>query len=423
MAFGMLFSQIMAWKKIKISFSFLASLFILGSLAGGLYLVAGVYVSLFMVCFIFWLNYRFSEQSRIEAVSATSYGMIIMIISDHLASVLDRGTAAAVESSSIWMVLIHLGWSLLTGTALAWIASCIAKTFMKRRNIEEQTRRVFALIGAAALITYYLSIYLGVYWGNTFQIIQLNLIFFAVYLLMALTGFYLYAESMRRTYELKQQEAEHAALQLYTEQLENQYTEIRKFRHDYQNVLLSLGGFIEGDDLPGLQKYYREHIRRTSDKLHSNSFKLENLGRIKVKELKGIVASKLVFAQEAGIDASFEAAEKVERIDMDPLALVRIMGILLDNAIEELHELGHGTLKVAVVKDSCAVHIIVQNTCRSDIPKIHKLKQAGFSTRGEGRGLGLSNAAEILQQLPNVTSETSVENEVFTQILIISNRE
>jgi len=208
-------------------------------------------------------------------------------------------------------------------------------------------------------------------------------------------------------------------MQRYTEELEQQYTEIRKFRHDHQNILSSLDAFVQEDDFTGLKRYCEEQLKRTSEHLESNNFKLENLSRIKVKEIKSLIASKLVRAQKLGIDATFEAKEEIHSIPADSVALVRAIGILLDNAIEELQEIKHGSMTVGLIGDRKAVHIIVQNDCRDDLPRVHKLKEAGFSTKGSNRGLGLANLAELVAQLPNVVSETLVKEGRFTQILVV----
>ena len=49
-----------------------------------------------------------------------------------------------------------------------------------------------------------------------------------------------------------------------------------------------------------------------------------------------------------------------------------------------------------------------------------QLRQEGYSTKGQDRGMGLSNVDELLSGVRNVTLETVVENERFTQILYIT---
>ena len=40
----------------------------------------------------------------------------------------------------------------------------------------------------------------------------------------------------------------------------------------------------------------------------------------------------------------------------------------------------NGILAVALYQDEKSVHVIIQNSCRKDLPKLHKLKTNGFST-------------------------------------------
>jgi len=124
-------------------------------------------------------------------------------------------------------------------------------------------------------------------------------------------------------------------------------------------------------------------------------------------------------AQESGIDVMFEAKDKINHLPLDSIVLVRSLGILLDNAIEELISLGEGTLRVGVLKGENDTTFIVQNTCRDDIERVHQLKQAGFSTRGKGRGIGLSNLTDLIKGHANMRVETTIDGNQFIQKIII----
>jgi two-component system sensor histidine kinase AgrC len=270
------------------------------------------------------------------------------------------------------------------------------------------------------MLVYYASVYLSVFLGNTPELIQLNLLFFVGYLVVMLVVFFFYINAIRNQYRSKQKEAEYVAMRQYMESMEMQYKDIRKFRHDYQNILSSLDDYILGNDYNGLKEYYIKYIKPSSETISKSNFKLDALGNIHVRELKSILVLKLMSAQESGIDVSVEVKEVIKNIPVDPVILVRIMGIILDNAIEELETLGNGLLSVALFEDETALQIIVKNTCREAIPRIHQLKKEGFSTKGEGRGLGLSNMADLINDCGNILSETIIEKEAFVQRLILN---
>jgi len=96
-----------------------------------------------------------------------------------------------------------------------------------------------------------------------------------------------------------------------------------------------------------------------------------------------------------------------------------MLGIILDNAIEALSALGTGQLRVACLKMGGGVIFIVRNDCSPDMPKLHQLRQDGFSTKGKSRGQGLSILSELANACPNVTLDTSIADGKFVQKLII----
>jgi two-component system sensor histidine kinase AgrC len=156
----------------------------------------------------------------------------------------------------------------------------------------------------------------------------------------------------------------------------------------------------------------------------SNDFVLEALHKLKVYEVKGILTAKLMVAQGLGtnFNVAFEANEDIDNIPMDSVALVRALGIILDNAIEALEGLGYGNLWVGCFKWEDGVYFIVQNTCSPDLPEFSRLWDVGFSTKGDGRGLGLLNLLEIVDALPNIALETRVVEDSFIQKLTITNQ-
>jgi len=220
-------------------------------------------------------------------------------------------------------------------------------------------------------------------------------------------------------HELRKKEAEQNALQHYTDEMERQNTAVRKFRHDYQNILLSIDSFIQEKDFVGLEKYYVTKIKAASEIMIKEEFSLQNLSKIKVREIKSILTGKLMSVQSSDMEVTFEADVEIDDFFVDSIALVRIIGIILDNAIEACEELSGGKLLTGCFKEESEITIIVQNTCRSDIPKLYQLLQEGFSTKGEGRGFGLSNLQELVASHANITLETNVTQDNFIQKLRI----
>lgn len=248
-----------------------------------------------------------------------------------------------------------------------------------------------------------------------FSMAYLLFFIYTVTLIMSLS---FYIQSLETKYQVKKKEDEYQAIQSYTDTLEKHQLDIQKFKHDYHNILISLSGYIEDEDLQGLKAYFKKEVIETS-KIMYHPFKLEKLSKIKQKSIKSMLTTKLIMAQEFGIDVSFEASENIKDISMDIVDFIRILGIILDNAIEELLVLEKGRLLVGLFKDVSATVCIVQNTCRTTIPSIHQLREIGFSMKGEKRGFGLSSLEEITSKYQNVALKTSIFENQFIQELTI----
>jgi len=320
---------------------------------------------------------------------------------------------------SIWQLVLYV---LLIGLTVILSTFAFLRLSRNLRDLIAQDGRLQSiLVGISVFILISIQI-LSASWhepGDTLAHLSWNTLFLLGSILASTLGFFLYAKMLKQKLTILQKESEQRSLQYYIHQIEQQQTAMRKFKHDYQNILTSLYGFIQENNWEGLTQYYTAKIAVASEVITKNEFVLEGLSKIQVPEIKGILAAKLMLAQNLGIDTTFEATDEIDHIPMDSVALVRMLGIILDNAIEELETLGEGKLQVACYRVGASITFVTQNTCRSDMPKLHELRQTGFSTKGKGRGLGLSNLSEIANAYPNITLDTAITANKFVQKLTI----
>lgn len=86
---------------------------------------------------------------------------------------------------------------------------------------------------------------------------------------------------------------------------------------------------------------------------------------------------------------------------MEEYDLVRVLGILLDNAYEEAGLTDRKKISVGIIENNEKVIIFIENSCRESIPDTEMMTEYGFSSKGDGRGIGLANFKEILRSYPN----------------------
>jgi len=277
---------------------------------------------------------------------------------------------------------------------------------------------VFSLI--LTLVIFYINIISQSNNGSSNEIIKLNGILFFAYFILLLIIMHILFRSISKEFEFKNRQSQFENLQEYTNNLEKLFADMRVFRHDYINILSSMVGYIQDKDIEGLEKHFNNNIIPISKGMESNNFKLELLSNIKTPEIKGIFSSKLIRAQELGIDVFIDITELIEEINMDIIDLSRSIGILLDNAIEAAQMCVNPSIKVALINNKSYVLIVIINSCNEDIPPIYKIYQQDFSTKGKNRGIGLNSLKEIIGKYTHVSLDTIIENGEFKQLIQIA---
>ncbi|MBU3156324.1 GHKL domain-containing protein [Clostridium estertheticum] len=242
----------------------------------------------------------------------------------------------------------------------------------------------------------------------------IGFLFFSYFIIFGLIG-YSFITNAKKELQIGNKKRQLANLKEYTETLEILYNETRKFRHDHINVLTSMVGYMDKNDMQGLRRYFDNKIIPIGTSFEKKNFKLGLLQNIKIPEIKGVVSSKLITAQHKEINVFIDIMEPIEDINIDIIDICKILGIILDNAIEASGDCENPIIKFAIINKKRSVIIIVINQCLENTPPIYKLFEKEFSTKGKNRGLGLNNLKEIINSYNNVSLDTSIKDNEFIQ--------
>jgi len=205
----------------------------------------------------------------------------------------------------------------------------------------------------------------------------------------------------------------------YVREVETQQLAIRSFRHDYINLLLTMDQYLKEDDLAGLKQYFDDEIMPTRNALINQDVELGNLGQLQVKEIKSLLSVKIMEAQSLGIKTVVEIPAVVKKINMKSATLARVLGIFLDNAIEECMQHHDARLLIAMIEKADYQLIVVKNTCKDEMPTVKQIFEKSFSTKGEVRGLGLFNVRQLLDKVHHASLATTISEGYFVQELKI----
>lgn len=193
---------------------------------------------------------------------------------------------------------------------------------------------------------------------------------------------------------------------------------IRAFRHDFNNIIQAIGGYIQAKDIDGLEKYYSQLLK---DCQEVNNLTGLNPEAIINPAIYSLLASKYYLATEKGIEFDLDIFMDLTSIDMKIYEFCRILGILLDNAIQATQECEEKHIKVTIRKDKRCKRqlLIVENTYKEKDIDTEKIFEKGYSTKEGNTGLGLWEVRQILLKNTNLNLFTSKDDTYFKQQLEI----
>ena len=216
------------------------------------------------------------------------------------------------------------------------------------------------------------------------------------------------------------QKKENESLENYMSRVEENQLKVRKFRHDYINILLSLKEFMNKDDMAGLIEYFESEIIPMTSEIEGQNTDLSQLALLKIDAIKSIVAAKLIQAQEDDVRVIVEIPEEITQINMKTAVLVRILGIVLDNAVEASVMTENPRVSFAIFKHNEKHLLAIRNNCHMEnLPTIKQMFTQGFTTKESGLGLGLSTLEEMIDKIPQAEMECTVADDNFTLLITI----
>ena len=207
------------------------------------------------------------------------------------------------------------------------------------------------------------------------------------------------------------------SLEEYSHRLEKLYNDISQVKKDYLEGLKNMEDSIQRRDLPALKQEYAELLEKSGNSLTLSNYELSRLINLEITSLKSLFSAKVLEAENLGIKVNLELPDVISSTQIEALDLVVISSVFLNNAIEATVKSEDPTLTVSFFKNQDYLTLVIDNTTREERIPVSRIFDEGVSSKGEGRGLGLSKVAEILNRYPKVNLETRSCDYHFTQVL------
>ena len=289
-----------------------------------------------------------------------------------------------------------------------------SKDVLDNMSVKQKRLIILNLIFVVLIIA--LQFYLFIFYNNT-----LPLYITIISLLSMLTYSIVSIYSIVKTANLEITKRELEQVQLHNKTLELLYNNYSAFRHDFSNILTAFGGYIYADNLDGLKTYYKQIL----DECHINN----NLSALNPKVINNpavynIMATKYYKADELGIKINLQVFINLNELKLDIYDFCRILGILLDNAIEAASKCEEKEINIDIhnIKQQKYQVLTIENTYQDKNLEISKLSEKGYTTKKDEKGkhgIGLWQVSRIVKKHKNLILDTTKDDKYFRQELLI----
>ena len=248
---------------------------------------------------------------------------------------------------------------------------------------------------------------------------HLILVFYLLFFLGAVKKLDTYVKKRLQEKLSQEQELRYRDMERYSRHIEELYKEVRSFRHDYTNLLTSLRLGIEEEDMGQIKEVYDSVLKDSSQRLQDNKYDLGRLVNIRDRALKSLLAGKFLKAREKNIVLNVEVPEEIQVQSMSLLDFLTIVSILCDNAIEASAEASQPHVSIAFLKNGEQETFIIENSIKEERIDVSEIFSFGASSKGDNRGVGLYTVMKLVESYPNISLNTTCQNQVFRQVLMM----
>lgn len=194
-------------------------------------------------------------------------------------------------------------------------------------------------------------------------------------------------------------------LQKYYAEVENMYSKMRGWRHDYRHHIQAMKVHAAHGEYQEIDKYL--------DMLDDDLTNVETVIKTGNRMADAILNSKLSMASQREIQVKAEAKIPVS-LTVSELDLCVILGNLLDNAMEACMELPpeRRLIRIYMEMKGNYLYLALTNTASG------RKKQNFRSTKGEGHGFGIARADAIVKKYGGYIKRASEDEAFSTEVLL-----
>lgn len=279
-------ASILSPQKIAIK-DFIIWLLIITIIGLPLYNVIGFF-AIFVVILFLIISLSLKTKQVFTNILSVCVPLIIIVVTDYFSQIMEMYVLKKVLNSFIVhydrLLTVELLASMLSILICCFIKSLIGK-FRQFLTLDRKYQSLILSFLLLTLVIFYFNIFLGQIQGfSPKHLILTGLLFFIYAVLLGLVVMTL-IYILNKDAKMKQERILNQQLHEYTLQIEQLYTNLNSFRHDYLNILLSLEEGIRQENIEIIKDVYQSIIQPTKQLVKGNDYILGQLHKIQVVEI------------------------------------------------------------------------------------------------------------------------------------------
>mgnify|MGYP004631791525 FL=1 len=279
--------------------------------------------------------------------------------------------------------------------------------------LDKKTKAIIYTYIFATLLGLFVQLLITAFYMDVVPII-ISIFNFFLMLLLLILSVYTFSRimSLENTKQNLQTEKE------YNKSLEILYDEVKGFNHDFKNIISSIDGYIETNNITKLKEYINEV---KEDCRITNNLSILNPRIINNPGIYSLLNNKYFKAINAGIKFDLYFLLDLSTLKINQYKFSRILGVLLDNAIEEAEKCKEKIIKVSFKREekNKRAIILIENTYTNKNVNIEDIFKKGYSGKQNHSGIGLWEVRKYIKSSKNLDLFTSKNDKFFKQELTV----
>lgn len=373
-----------------------------------------VKITIITIIFMFFFKYLFNEKIQ-KCIITPIYYQILIMISESLYALLiimlNIDINSTINSSKINMISnIIIAFVSIFLSKMKFIRNVYNKLLDATDKVNYIQLTILCII--VMMIANILSMI--VYYKIQFE----YLLIFNVSMTLICCGIVIYSFITKNNYN-KVSDKYNIAINSLND-YEDMMGKYRIANHENKNLLLAIRAMIINGDKE-IPKYIDSIIK---NKYNDNEKLLFKMNVIPSGGLRATIYSEMLKIKNNKIDYILNIDKNLKTVDLieldtnEIIDICKIIGVFVDNAIEEVINLSQKKIGIDLFLDENMLNIKVSNNYQNKI-EIDKMYENGYTTKGDGHGYGLLLVKKIVENNHKLKNTTEISKNFFSQVLSI----